>query len=107
VQYLANLGGLVAAAGLDHQPPDLLLGALLELAARLLRLSAERKPGCGRSIGPGSPSAPPTSTRSPTTAPTPLTTGRRPPRQLPGRGSRARAGRRSSSPVPLGEAGHG
>ncbi len=45
VPYLANLGGLVAVAGLDHQPPDLLLGPLLELPARLPRLSAERIAG--------------------------------------------------------------
>ena len=35
VHHLANLGGLVAIAGLDREPPDLLLGGLLELAARL------------------------------------------------------------------------
>jgi len=34
VHHLANLGGLVAIAGLDREPPDLLLGGLLELAAR-------------------------------------------------------------------------
>lgn len=39
VHYLANLGGLVAVAGLDHHPPDLLLGLLLDVAARLPRLS--------------------------------------------------------------------
>src|SRR5271154_664010 len=32
VHHLANLGGLVAIAGLDHQPPDFLLGALLSLS---------------------------------------------------------------------------
>ncbi len=29
VHYLANLGGLMAVAGLDHHPPDFLLGILL------------------------------------------------------------------------------
>jgi hypothetical protein len=43
VHYLANLGGLVAIAGLDHQPPDLLLGILLEVAARLPKLPEERQ----------------------------------------------------------------
>lgn len=43
VHYLANLGGLVAIAGLDHQPPDLLLGILLEVAARLPKLPEDRQ----------------------------------------------------------------
>ncbi len=43
LHYLANLGGLVAVAGLDHHPPDLLLGLLLEVAARVPHLSAERQ----------------------------------------------------------------
>jgi hypothetical protein len=43
VHHLANLGGLVAIAGLDREPPDLLLGGLLELAARLPDLSATRR----------------------------------------------------------------
>jgi hypothetical protein len=43
VHHLANLGGLVAIAGLDHEPPDLLLGGLLELAARLPDLPAARR----------------------------------------------------------------
>lgn len=42
VHHLANLGGLVAIAGLDREPPDLLLGGLLELAARLRDLPATR-----------------------------------------------------------------
>jgi hypothetical protein len=32
VHHLTNLGGLVAIAGLDSEPPDLLLGALLKAA---------------------------------------------------------------------------
>jgi len=32
VHHLANLGGLVAIAGLDREPPDFLLGALLSLS---------------------------------------------------------------------------
>jgi len=43
VHHLANLGGLVAIAGLDREPPDLLLGGLLELAARLPDLPAIRR----------------------------------------------------------------
>ena len=43
VHHLANLGGLVAIAGLDREPPDLLLGGLLELAARLPDLPATRR----------------------------------------------------------------
>src|SRR6202050_3536068 len=43
VHHLANLGGLVAMAGLDREPPDLLLGGLLELAARLPDLPATRR----------------------------------------------------------------
>jgi len=43
VHHLANLGGLVAIAGLDREPPDLLLGGLLELAVRLPDLPATRR----------------------------------------------------------------
>src|SRR5271163_1408302 len=43
VHHLANLGGLVLIAGLDREPPDLLLGGLLELAARLPDLPATRR----------------------------------------------------------------
>jgi hypothetical protein len=41
VHYLTNLGGLIALAGLDVEPPDFLLGALLQVAqeARLLSLT--------------------------------------------------------------------
>jgi len=35
LHHLANLGGLVAIAGLDSEPPDLLLGALLKIASDL------------------------------------------------------------------------
>jgi len=42
VHYLANLGGLMAVAGLDHYPPDFLLGVLLEVAARMSQLSDHR-----------------------------------------------------------------
>jgi hypothetical protein len=49
VHYLANLGGLVAVAGLDRQPPDFLLGLLLALAARVPQLtSTERAEFCAR-----------------------------------------------------------
>jgi len=43
VHYLANLGGLVAVAGLDHYPPDFLLGVLLEVAARAPQLSEQQR----------------------------------------------------------------
>ena len=43
VHYLANLGGLMAVAGLDHHPPDLLLGILLDIAARVPGLSEQRR----------------------------------------------------------------
>ncbi len=42
VHVLANLGGLAAIAGLEHVEPDLLLGALLEVAERLPRMKPER-----------------------------------------------------------------
>ena len=42
VHYLANLGGLIAVAGLDHHPPDFLLGVLLEVASRVPHLSEHR-----------------------------------------------------------------
>jgi len=43
VHHLANLGGLVALAGLDHEPPDFLLGALLSAAHEASRLTAEQR----------------------------------------------------------------
>src|ERR1700736_4096116 len=43
VHHLANLGGLIALAGLDHQPPDLLLGSLMEVARRLTELPQDRR----------------------------------------------------------------
>jgi len=42
VHWLANLGGLVAIAGLEEVEPDLLLGALLSVAAQLRRPDAAR-----------------------------------------------------------------
>jgi hypothetical protein len=39
VHHLANLGGLIALAGLDLEPPDFLLGALLSVAEETRRLS--------------------------------------------------------------------
>jgi hypothetical protein len=42
VHILANLGGLVAIAGMDHVEPDLLLGALLEVADRLPKMKPAR-----------------------------------------------------------------
>jgi hypothetical protein len=42
VHRLASLGGLVALAGLDRTPPDLLLGILLEVTERLPLLSRHR-----------------------------------------------------------------
>lgn len=43
VHGLANLGGLVAIAGLEHEEPDLLLGALLEVADRLPQMKRSRR----------------------------------------------------------------
>ena len=43
VHRLASLGGLVALAGLEGPPPDLLLGALLQIVDRLPQLSAKRR----------------------------------------------------------------
>lgn len=44
VHHLTNLGGLVAIAGLDSEPPDLLLGALLKASTELRNLpTAERR----------------------------------------------------------------
>src|SRR2546428_12302385 len=43
LHYLANLGGLVAIAGLDQHPPDFLLGVLLEVAARVPDLPTGRR----------------------------------------------------------------
>lgn len=39
VHHLANLGGLVALAGLDREPPDFLLGALISVAHESATLS--------------------------------------------------------------------
>ena len=39
VHHLANLGGLVALAGLDLEPPDFLLGALLSVAQEATQLT--------------------------------------------------------------------
>jgi hypothetical protein len=43
VHHLANLGGLIALAGLDHEPPDFLLGALISIAHERERLTAEQR----------------------------------------------------------------
>jgi len=43
VHHLANLGGLVALAGLDLQPPDFLLGALLSVADETSRLTEAQR----------------------------------------------------------------
>ena len=43
VHHLANLGGLIAIAGLDLEPPDFLLGALLSLAHEAASLSTEER----------------------------------------------------------------
>jgi hypothetical protein len=42
VHILANLGGLVAIAGMERVEPDLLLGALLEVAGRLPNMKPAR-----------------------------------------------------------------
>jgi hypothetical protein len=43
LHHLANLGGLIALAGLDLEPPDYLLGALLSVAEETRRLTAEQR----------------------------------------------------------------
>jgi conjugative transfer protein TraD len=43
VHHLANLGGLVALAGLDLEPPDFLLGALLSVAQETSNLTAAQR----------------------------------------------------------------
>ena len=43
VHHLANLGGLVAIAGLDREPPDFLLGALMSVAEETKALSPEQR----------------------------------------------------------------
>src|SRR5271167_3561731 len=43
VHYLTNLGGLVALAGLDTEPPDFLLGALLSIARETAALGPEQR----------------------------------------------------------------
>ncbi|MGH7841352.1 MAG: conjugal transfer protein TraD [Candidatus Binataceae bacterium] len=40
---MTNLGGLIALAGLDLEPPDFLLGALLSVAQETSRLSAAQR----------------------------------------------------------------
>jgi hypothetical protein len=43
VHHLANLGGLIAIAGMDLEPPDFLLGALLSLAHEAASLRTEER----------------------------------------------------------------
>jgi hypothetical protein len=43
VHHLANLGGLIALAGLDLEPPDFLLGALLSVAQEASRLMPSQR----------------------------------------------------------------
>ena len=43
MHHLANLGGLIALAGLDLEPPDFLLGALLSVAQETARLTATQR----------------------------------------------------------------
>ncbi|MGH7812396.1 MAG: conjugal transfer protein TraD [Candidatus Binataceae bacterium] len=43
LHHLANLGGLVAIAGLDQEPPDFLLGALIGVAHEAASLRPEQR----------------------------------------------------------------
>ncbi len=43
VHHLANLGGLIAIAGLDREPPDFLLGALISVAQERYALTPEQR----------------------------------------------------------------
>jgi CHAD domain-containing protein len=42
MHHLVNLGGLVAVAGLDHEPPDFLLGVLISAANECKALTKEQ-----------------------------------------------------------------
>lgn len=43
VHHLANLGGLIAIAELDREPPDFLLGVLISVAHEAASLTAEQR----------------------------------------------------------------
>ena len=43
VHHLVNLGGLIAVAGLDREPPDFLLGALISVAHERDALTPEQR----------------------------------------------------------------
>src|SRR5579864_2648657 len=43
VHHLVNLGGLLAVAGLDREPPDFLLGALVSVAHERDALTPEQR----------------------------------------------------------------
>jgi hypothetical protein len=43
VHHLVNLGGLIAVAGLDQEPPDFLLGALVSIAHERADLTPEQR----------------------------------------------------------------
>jgi CHAD domain-containing protein len=43
VHHLANLGGLVVLAGLDREPPDFLLGALISVAQESATLNPAQR----------------------------------------------------------------
>jgi hypothetical protein len=43
VHYLANVGGLAAIAGIDNEPPDLLLGVFIQIARRLPELTTTQR----------------------------------------------------------------
>jgi hypothetical protein len=43
VHHLVNLGGLIAVAGLDREPPDFLLGALISVAHERAALTVEQR----------------------------------------------------------------
>src|SRR5712692_4269457 len=43
VHHLVNLGGLIAVAGLDREPPDFLLGVLVSAAHEAAALTAEER----------------------------------------------------------------
>jgi hypothetical protein len=43
VHHLVNLGGLIAVAGLDREPPDFLMGALVSVAHEREMLTPEQR----------------------------------------------------------------
>jgi len=65
VHHLVNLGGLIAVAGLDREPPDFLLGALISVADERAELTPEQRARVA-ALGLITPSFDPSRPRTPT-----------------------------------------